>query len=184
MPNASSRRPATLALLPGEPAGRIPTANAGAVSLSATLHAPPDEPMLPGLFLDDPCPPGAKLFFLDRSLGLSGSCRVSCEVRALRPDLLAVAVDAALRWVADYAALAGAVLETRVVRIADPAVPPAALVEGLARHLWEAGLRVSFGPSWTPSAGADVSIGIGGAGAAFEALLRDHPAWRPRRPSS
>lgn len=182
-PLVSSGHATTLALLPGEPAGRIPTVSAGAVSISATLHAGTGEPMPSGPVLGEPCPPGAKLFFLEQSRGPSEVCRVSCEVRALRPGPLVGAVDAVLRSVADYAALAGAVLEIRLVRLADPAIPPAALVEGLARQLWEAGLRVSFGPSWTPAAGADVSVGTGGSEATFEDFLRDHPAWRPRRPS-
>lgn len=68
-------------------------------------------------------------------------------------------------------------LETRAVRLAEPSVAPAALVEKLARQLWGAGFTVSFGPSWTPIPGADVSVGTRGLEDAFEAFLRERPAW-------
>ena len=105
--------------------------------------------------------------------------RLSCEIRALHAGHLAAALDVVLRCVTEHAALTEAVLETSTVRLAAPAVPPAVLVERLARYLWEAaGLRVSFGPSWAPvPAGTGISVGSRGLDAALEDAIRDHPAW-------
>jgi hypothetical protein len=108
----------------------------------------------------------------------SSTRHVSCEVRALRAGQLADALDDALRSVTVHAALTEAVLETRAVRLAEPTVPVVALVEDLARQLWNAGLPVSFGPSWTPAPDADLSVGIRGLEGALEAFLRAHPTWR------
>lgn len=105
--------------------------------------------------------------------------RVSCEVRALCGEQLTSALDGALRAVTTHAALADAVLETRVVRLVNPTTPIAALVQELARQLWAVNLPVSFGPSWTPIApGAHVAVGTRGLQGAFEAFLRAHPAWQ------
>ncbi len=94
-------------------------------------------------------------------------------------------MNSVLRSVTTYATLTEAVLETRAVRLVDPRAPSAALVKALARQLWSAGLRVSFGPSWAPVPDADVSVGTrgledDGVEDAFEAFLRMHPAWRPQ----
>jgi hypothetical protein len=71
------------------------------------------------------------------------------------------------------------VLETRAVRLTDPTVTPAALVEVLARQLWDAGFPVSFGPSWIPAPDADISVGTRGLEEAFEAFLLTHTVWSP-----
>ncbi len=108
----------------------------------------------------------------------SAMCQIYCEIRALHGERLARTLDAALRSVTVHAALTGAVLETRVVRLAGPSVAPATLVQELARQLWRADLPVSFGPSWVPVAGADISVGVRGLRETFEAFLREHPAWQ------
>lgn len=181
---ASRERP-VLALLPGEPPGRISTVNAGAVSFEATLAYRPGEERPDGLTIEALRLPGAKLCHLHSSDGPPGTHRLSCEIRALRAAHLTAALDVVLRRLTEHAALAEAVLETRAVRLAAPTAPPAVLVERLARHLWEAGLRVSFGPSWAPvPAGTGISVGTRGLDTALEGSLREHPAWcpTPRQP--
>ena len=65
------------------------------------------------------------------------------------------------------------------MRLADPSGTSATLVETLARQLSGAGLRASFGPSWTPAPGADASVGTRGLEGFFEAFLGAHSEWRP-----
>lgn len=123
--------------------------------------------------------PAARFYSLSQTSDtVSATLRISYEVRALYNEQLAAALDAALRSVTAHAALAEAILETSVVRLASPSSPPAVLVEKLARQLSEFGLDASFGPSWTPAAGADVSIGVRGVEDGLEAFLRAPPAWR------
>jgi len=88
-------------------------------------------------------------------------------------------VDELLRAISDHAALAGAVLETRVVRLCEPRVPDALLVGRLARDLRSAGLGVSFGPSWTPAPEAAVCVGASGLEREIERFFREHPVWQP-----
>jgi hypothetical protein len=131
-----------------------------------------------GPILDNPMP-GSRFYSLVQTEdATSATHQVSCEIRALHVEQLTGALDAALRSVTAYAALTEAVLETRAVRLADPTTPPAALVEGLARQLWGANLPVTFGPSWTPIAGADISVGARGLEDALETFLREHPTWQ------
>lgn len=166
-------------MLPGEPAGKISTRNAGAIAFRATLtrHSGEEIPSCP--VLEDPAP-GARFYSLARTEdGASAAQEISCEIRALYARELTAALDAVLRSVTAHAALTEALLETRAIRLADPSVTPAPLVEELARQLWGAGLRVSFGSSWTPTPGADASVGTRGLEGSFETFLRVHPAWRP-----
>jgi hypothetical protein len=132
--------------------------------------------------------PGAKFCFLVQTDHLESATRkISCEIRALYPEQLSGALDAVLRSVTVHAALTEAVLETRVVRLADPSEAHPALAETLARQLSDRGLPVSFGPSWIPAPGADVSVGIQGSGGVLERFLWSHSGWRARlvaRPSS
>ncbi len=168
-----------LALLSEEPAGRISTSNAGAVSLQVTLDWCPNDgiPVKPIL---GELASGSRIYSLVQTdAAESATRRVSCEIRALCAEQLTRALDGALRSVAAYAALTEAVLETHVVRLANPSVASAALVEELARQLWGTGFPVSFGPSWTPTPGADVSVGVQGLEESFEAFLRARPAWGP-----
>jgi hypothetical protein len=167
-----------LALLSEEPAGRISIRNAGAISFEAALSWRSGDEVPTGPILDVPVP-GAKFFSTIETDDVPSATRhIFCEVRALYDEQLTDALDAALRSVTTQAAFTEAVLETRAVRLADPSVPPAALVEELARQLWEARLSVSFGPSWTPAPGADISVGVQGLEQAFEAFLRRRLAWR------
>ena len=179
-PGDDGRKPRrVLALLSEEPAGRISTRNAGAVSFEATLFWRPDDGIPAGFVLDGSMS-GAKVYSLVQTDDPASTTRqVSCEIRALHAEKLAAALDAALRSVAARAALDEAVLETRAVRLADPTVTPAALVEVLARQLWDAGFPVSFGPSWIPAPDADISVGTRGLEEAFEAFLLTHTVWSP-----
>lgn len=171
-----SRR--VLSLLPEEPAGRISTRNAGAISFEATLKWQLDDGITAELVLDEP-PTGARFYSLAQVEDtVSAIRRVSCEVRAFYAEQLTSALDVLLRCVTTHAALSEAVVETRAVRLADPAVTFATLVEALARQLWDAGLPISFGPSWKPAPDADVSVGTRGLEEAFEAFLLTHPAWK------
>ena len=171
-----------LALLPEEPAGRISTRNAGAIHFRAILSPCPDGEQRVVPILGDP-PPGARFYCLARARDAgSGDQEISCEIRALHVEQLTGALDAVLRSVAAHAALTEAVLETRVARLAEPSVASSPLVEALARQLTGAGMRPSFGSSWVPTPGADLSVGTRGLEEAFETFMAASPAWR--RPSS
>ncbi len=171
-----------LALLYEEPAGRIFTRNAGAISFEATLYWHPDDGVPSGPILDDPIP-GVRFFSLVETEDVTlATRRISCEIRALYAEQLTAGLDAALRSVTTHAARTEAVLEWRTVRLADPLVAPAVLVEELARQLWDAGLSVSFGPSWAPTAGATISVGAMSLEDALESFLRaSHALWMPCR---
>ncbi len=176
-----------LALLPEEPAGRISTRNAGAVSFRATLSWHPGEGISAGSTLDEPTS-GARFYSLAHNDHLESATReISCEIRALYPEELTGALDAVLRSVTTHAALSEAVLETSTVRLADPSEAHPMLAEALARQLSDFGLRVSSGPSWVPAPDADISVGTMGSGEVLERFLRSHPDWLAqldRRPSS
>ena len=171
-----------VALLAEEPAGKIPTVSTGVACVEAALScrpgdAPPPVPQLP-----EP-PPGAVFIPAWGGDPTSATYRFSCEVRALRAAALAAALESILRAVSAYAALADAVLEARAIRSVEPVVYPAPLVERFARDLWEAGIRVSFGPSWVPN-NLDGSLAVGSEGSdgEIESFLRDHPVWRAASP--
>ena len=170
-----------VALLAEEPAGKVPTVSAGVARVEAALScrpgdAPPPVPQLP-----EP-PPGAVLIPAWEHDPTSATYRFSCEVRALRAAALAAALEGILRAVTARAALADAVLEARAIRSVEPVVYPAPLVERLARDLWEAGIRVSFGPSWVPNLDGGLAVGSGGSEGRIEGFLRDHPVWRAASP--
>lgn len=137
--------------------------------------------------LDEPAP-GVKFCFLVQTDHLESATRkISCEIRAMYPEQLNGALDALLRSVTVHAALTEAVLETRIVRLADPSEAHPALAETLARQLSDRGLPVSSGPSWIPAPRADVSVGTQGSGGVLERFLWSHSSWRARldsRPSS
>ncbi len=168
----------TLALLSGEPAGRIPTRSAGAVFFEATLTMRPGDELPSGPILGEPTP-GARFYYLARTNDpASGVHRISCEIRALHHDPLTAALNTVLRSVTARAALAEAVLETRALRLAGPSVTPDYLVEKLRRQLLQYGLRPTFGPSWAPVAGADVSVGTRGREEELQAFLHSYPGWK------
>jgi hypothetical protein len=167
-----------LALLPEEPAGRISTRNAGAISFKAALSWRSGDEVPTELILGVPVP-GARFFSLVETDDVASFTRhIFCEVRALYNEQMINALDAALRTVTTQAACTEAVLETRTVRLSGPSVPPAALVEELACQLWEARLPVSFGPSWTAVPDADISVGVRGLEEDFETFLGRRLVWR------
>ena len=167
-----------MALLSEEPAGRISTRNAGAISFRAILSQHPDGERRMVPFLGDP-PPGARFYSLARACdAASGNKEISCEIRALHVEQLTGALDAVLRSVAAHAALTEALLETRAVRLADPSTAPSPLVETLARQLSDVGLRPSFGTSWVPAPGADLSVGTRGLEETIETFVAASTVWR------
>jgi hypothetical protein len=128
--------------------------------------------------LGDP-PPGARFYSLACALDArSGVKELSCEIRALHAEQLTGALDVVLRSVAAHAALTEVVLETSAVRLADPLSAPSTLVDTLAWQMSDAGLRPSFGPSWTLASGADLSVGIRGLEDAVETFVATSSAWR------
>jgi hypothetical protein len=166
-------------LLPEEPAGRISISSAGAISFRATLKRRPGDGIHSGPFLDDPSP-GARFYSLVRTDDpVSATSQICCEIRALHQAQLTAALDAALRSVTAHAALTEALLETCIVRLASPSETPASLVQELAQRISGAGLRVTTGPSWIPTPGADASIGTRGLEESFETYLQAYPMWRP-----
>jgi hypothetical protein len=168
-------------LLPEEPAGRISTRNAGAISFRATLKRRPGDGIHSGPLLGDPSP-GARFYSLVRTDDpVLATSQISCEIRALHNAHLTAALDAALRAVTAHAALTEAMLEMCIFRLASPSETPASLVQELAQRISGAGLRVTFGPSWTPTPDADASIGTRGLEDTFETFLQAPPKWCPSR---
>ena len=163
-----------MALLPGERAGKICTICAGSVSVEATLRARPGENLPPPTLPD----PNAARYHALREDRDGGAYGLFCEVRALRRGDMAVAVDKLLRAISAHAALAGAVLESRVVRLGEPVVPDALLMGRLARDLRSAGLGVSFGPSWEPAPEAAIRVGASGREREIRRFFRESPAWQ------
>jgi len=167
-----------LALLPEEPAGIIFTRNAGVTYFQAMLSQRPDGNSIVGPILGD-IPPGARLYsFAQTRDADTGNLEISCEIRALHIEQLTGALNVVLRCVTAHAALTEAVLEARAVRLADPSAAPSPLVKTLARQLSDVGLRPSFGASWVPVPGADLSVGTRGLEDAFETFVAASPAWR------
>jgi hypothetical protein len=164
-------------LLPEEPAGRISTSSAGAISFRATLKRRPADGIHSGPLLGDPSP-GARFYSLVRTdYPVSATSQISCEIRALHQAQLTAALDSALRSVTAHAALTEALLETCIVRLASPSETPVPLVQELAQRISSTGLRVTLGPSWTPAPDADASIGTRGLEESFETYLQAHPRW-------
>ena len=123
--------------------------------------------------------PGARFYYLARASDAgSGYEEISCEIRALHVEQLIGALEGVLRSVAAHAALTEAVLESRAVRLADPSSASSPLMEALARQLSSAGLRPTFGSSWVPTPGADLSVGTRGLEEAFETFVAASPAWQ------
>ena len=176
-----------LLLLPDEPAGRIATRSAGAALFEADFsHLPGD---LPGdlpisvasehaLFRLAP-PPGAR-FLPGPTLAVDGPSpvgRFCLEVRFLTDAAGRDAADILLREASVWAAVKEAVLEARLLRLADPVVHPATLIQSLARDLRDAGIGVGFGPSWSPVAEACLAVGSGGACPTMARFAREQPRW-------
>ena len=104
--------------------------------------------------------------------------RIVGEITALTHQELGSALDAVLRSVTTAATLTEAVLEVEAVRSVTPRASSPYALQELARDLWEAGFCVRFAPSWTPDAGADVCVGVGGADRDLGDFLSTHPSWR------
>ncbi|MDQ3912168.1 MAG: hypothetical protein M3305_10445 [Actinomycetota bacterium] len=165
-----------LALLPDEPAGRISTRNAGAISFSATFSFDPEGAMANGPVALGELSSEARLYSLVTSENVRAARRtISCEIRALSSDALTRALNDALRSVTTYAALTESVLEARAIKRTSPTVTPVALLEELACRLWGAGLSASFGPSWAPIPAAEASVGMRGSEEDLKSCLRGYP---------
>lgn len=167
-----------MVLLPEEPAGRISTRNAGAIYFRAILSQRPDweRRVVPTVGESSP---GARFYYLAHASDAgSGYEEISCEIRALHVEQLIGALDGVLRSVVAHAALTEAVLETHAVRLADPSPASSPLMEALARQLSSAGLSPTFGSSWVPTPGADLSVGTRGLEEAFETFVAASPAWQ------
>ena len=166
-----------VALLPGERAGKICTASAGAVSLRATFSGPSGE-TVPCPALPDPLPGVGYHPLLEDGSG--EELVLSVEVRATRPGDLAASLDELLRALSAHAGLVGAVFEARAVRLAHPVVPNAFVVGALARHLSSSGVGISFGPTQTAAPDdAAVCVGVSGGERRIERVLQEHSAWQP-----
>ncbi|CAN5630777.1 hypothetical protein BH24ACT21_BH24ACT21_02650 [soil metagenome] len=115
---------------------------------------------------------------LEESSGDDKATRlVTGERRALGDQELASALDLLLRTITSKAALTDAVLETRVVRLASSLVIAAPLVYETAYKLWNAGFRVTFGPSWEPVPDADLVLGAAGPENGLEDFIREMSPW-------
>jgi hypothetical protein len=172
--------PPKLALLSGEPAGRIPTRTPGAVRFEATLTWQNLEEAVQRNI----CPPlpGSVKAFISESGEPGGVRYISGEILAFAEEELESALDSILQEVSSTAALSEAVLEMHCVRVAHPRVAARDALERLARGLWEGGLGVRFGPCWTPLyGGAEVAVGIRGAEGVYE-RLRDLDSWEIASP--
>lgn len=166
----------TLVLPTGEPAGTVATRTAGMAEFAATLlwdrteDAPPG-PTLPTL------PACVQCSVVETDAPGEARREVLGEVLALTRRDLGQALETVLRSLTATAALSGAVLETRVVRIAQPEAVPSGVVQALALDLWNAGFAVRFGLSWTPSQNGGVALGFRGAGAELRRFFGEHPSW-------
>jgi hypothetical protein len=99
------------------------------------------------------------------------------QVLALTGRELGLALETVLRSLTDAAALSGALLEARVVRVAQPKAIPRRTVESVALDLWRAGFAVRFGPSWTPAPDGGAVVGFGGAEEELRGLFGGHRPW-------
>jgi hypothetical protein len=166
----------TLVLPTGEPAGTVATRTAGVAEFGATLlwdraeDAPP-RPTLPTL------PECVRCSVVETDALGEARRDVLGEVLALTQRDLRLALEIVLRSLTATAALSGAVLETRVVRMARPEAPPSGVVQALALDLWSAGFAVRFGPSWTPSRDGGVAVGFRGAEVELRRFFESHPSW-------
>lgn len=154
------------------------TRSAGVVEVCASLQWQsqadvPREDLLPG------GAPGALSSMLVESIGADGTSRfVEGEIRGFDSGRLAEALSHVLRALTSKAALSEAVLETRAVWSAVPRVAQGAAVDRIARDLWGAGFRVTFGASWTPVADADVAVGTAGSTGELENFFQGDSSWK------
>jgi hypothetical protein len=166
----------TLVLPTGEPAGTVATRTAGVAEFGVTLlwdraEDVPPESLLPAL------PETVRCSVVETGEPREARREILGEILALTQRDLGSALEAVLRSLTSGAALSGALLETRVVRVARPRATPSLTVQTLALDLWDAGFAVRFGPSWTPSPGGGVAVGFGGAEAELRRFFGVHPSW-------
>ena len=162
----------------GDPAGTITTRTAGRIEFSATLQWDTIEQMHPAPTLP-PLPECARYSVVETDDPASHSREIMGEILALCETDLGSAFETVLRSLTITAALSDAVLETRVTRTASPAATPPSTLQTLARDLWDAGIGVTFAPSWTQVPFGAVGLGVRGAEKELDGFLRAHPSWRP-----
>jgi hypothetical protein len=166
----------TLVIPTDEPAGTVATRTAGMAELGATFlwdraEDTPLGPTLPTL-LDN-----VRCSVVESDAPGEARRELLGEILALTEHDLGLALDTVLRSLTSAAALSGAVLETRVVRVVRPRAAPSRAVQALALNLWNAGFAVRFGPSWTPAPGLGVAVGFRGAEVELRHFLGAHPSW-------
>lgn len=159
--------PGKVLLLPGEPEGRVFVKNAGVVEVRATLTWRSPEEVPGRLLYRLPAETGLGVSPHEDDLGCEVEGRLSVFGEAGFEDTL----GSALRHVTNIASVGEAVLEARALKISSPGVPDPGVVCGLARYLWELGVRVTFGRTRSPLCGADVALGIGRSNKELEAIL-------------
>ncbi len=170
-------RKRTLVLPTGEPAGTVATSTAGAVEFGATLLWDRAEDELPQSTTLPALPENVRRSIVEIDAPAEARREVLGEIVALTQHDLRLALEAVLRSLTVAAALSEAVLETRLVRVAQPRVAPSRVVQELALDLWEAGFAVRFGPSWTPASVRGVAVGFGGAEAELKRFFGEHQSW-------
>ncbi|MGB3635826.1 MAG: hypothetical protein WA982_17450 [Rubrobacteraceae bacterium] len=109
---------------------------------------------------------------------------IAGELIALSEQELKAALDLLLRTLTSAAALTDAVLETSAVRLTSPRSTQSSLVCEMARELWDAGFRVTFGHSWEPVTDADLALGAAGDNDALKEFVLNSESWEttPRNP--
>lgn len=159
-------------LSPEEPAGVICTRNAGALEFEASLQWPPEAEAVPLFAGGISCGESVRADFAETTTG--GCNRIRGGILSPYEEELRAALDGILRDLARAAAVYEAALTSRVLRSRRPLCASSSAVGSLARSLWEAGLRVEFGVSWSPAPeGTDVTVGCRGAEERLAALLSE-----------
>ena len=159
-------------LSPEEPEGVICTRNAGAMEFEASLEWPPGADAAPlfagGISFGEP----VRADFEETTTG--GCGRIRGSIVSPYEEELRAALDGILRDLACAAAVYEAALTSRMLRSRRPLCASPSAVESLARSLWEAGLRVGFGVSYSPAPeGTDVTVGCRGAEERLASLLSE-----------
>lgn len=152
----------------------ICTRNAGSLEFEASLQWPPESEASPVFTGDSSFGERVRADLDESAVDTVDGCVSQVRGTLLSPyeDELRVALDGLLRELAGAASLREAALTARVLRSHRPLCAGSSCVESTARLLWEAGLRVGFGVSWSPAPeGADVIVGCRGAEERFEELL-------------
>ncbi|MGH3147225.1 MAG: hypothetical protein ACRDTR_15620 [Rubrobacter sp.] len=169
----------TLILPSAEPAGTVATCTPGVAEFGATLLWDSSEdasqgPLLPAL------PESVRCSVVETGDPTGARREILGQILALTERELGAALEAVIRSLTSGSALSGALLETRVVRVAWPAVTPAHTIQAVAFDLWKAGFGVSFGPSWTPAPAGGVAVGFRGAEKELGRFFGAHPSWEIR----